>query len=93
MVPKIFITGSSGYVGGSTTKALLAAHPEYEVTALVRDQAQEKIIKGAWPNVKTVIGTLDDEATLADEASKADVVLSMLFHDISDATIYSIKLP
>jgi Predicted nucleoside-diphosphate-sugar epimerases len=76
MTPKVFITGSLGYVGGSTTKALLEAYAAYEVTALVRDETQRNTLKESWPTVKTVIGNLDDETVLSEEGSKVDIVLS-----------------
>jgi uncharacterized protein YbjT (DUF2867 family) len=75
MAPRVFVTGAAGYIGGTTVRALLKAHSDYEVVALVRDQTQSATIKNAWPNVETVIGTLDDDEILAKEGSKADVVL------------------
>lgn len=76
MAPRVFVTGAAGFVGGTTVGALLKAHPDYEVVALVRDPTQAATIKKAWPNVETVIGTLDDDEILAKQGSKADAVLS-----------------
>ncbi|RLL99782.1 hypothetical protein CFD26_106916 [Aspergillus turcosus] len=81
MAPRVFVTGAAGYIGGTTVGALLKAHPDYEVVALVRDQTQSATIKKAWPNVETVIGTLDDDEILAKEGSKADVVLHLASSD------------
>lgn len=75
MSPRIFITGATGYIGGHTTGVLVAAHPEYQVVALVRNEEQATKLKSQWPNVMTVIGTLDDEKVLKEESAKADVVL------------------
>lgn len=75
MSPRVFITGATGYVGGQTAVTLIAAHPEYDVVALVRDQEQADKLKSRFPNISTVIGTLDDDAVLKEEAAKADVVL------------------
>lgn len=75
MSPQIFITGASGYVGGQTAATLIAAHPEYDVTALVRNQEQAAKLKTVWPKITTRIGTLDDDSILQEEAAKADVVL------------------
>lgn len=75
MSPRVFITGATGYVGGQTAVTLIAAHPEYDVVALVRDQEQADKLKSRFPKISTVIGTLDDDAVLKEEAAKADVVL------------------
>jgi hypothetical protein len=55
---------------------LQKAHPEYHIVALVRNEAQAKIIKAAFPAVETVTGDLDSDEVLQAEAAKADVVLS-----------------
>lgn len=75
MTPRIFVTGALGFIGGTTTGALVKAHPDYEVVALVRDETQANTIRKAWPSLQTVIGTLDDDEILAREGAKADVVL------------------
>lgn len=75
MSPRVFITSATGYVGGQTAVTLIAAHPEYDVVALVRDQEQADKLKSRFPNISTVLGTLDDDAVLKEEAAKADVVL------------------
>ncbi|PYH38802.1 2-deoxyglucose-6-phosphate phosphatase [Aspergillus neoniger CBS 115656] len=78
---RVFITGATGYVGGQTAVTLIAAHPEYHVVALVRDQEQADKLKSRFPKISTVIGTLDDDAVLKEEAAKADVVLQTASSD------------
>ncbi|KAJ6166827.1 hypothetical protein N7470_002274 [Penicillium chermesinum] len=81
MSPRIFITGATGYVGGQVAATMIAAHPELDVVALVRDQQQASKLKSVWPKISTVIGTLDDDEVLKKEAVKADVVLQTASSD------------
>lgn len=68
---KIFLTGSTGYIGGSVAAGLIAAG--HEVHGLVRstsraDQAREK-------GIKPVIGSLEDADVLGDAVRNADAVV------------------
>lgn len=76
--PRVFATGASGYLGGSTISHMVTRHPDWDVVVLVRTEEQEERINAAWPNAQVVLGDLDDADTLIDEASKADVALSRL---------------
>ncbi|KAL0640177.1 hypothetical protein Q9L58_000735 [Maublancomyces gigas] len=75
MAPKIFATGVSGYIGGAALDAIVSAHPDYEITALVRDPKKATAITAKYPNVKTVDGNLDSGSIIEEESSKADIVL------------------
>jgi len=75
MTPKIFITGTTGYVGGDALYALHKAHPEYEYTALVRNSDSGAKIASVYPSVRLVYGTLDDSELITSESSKANIVL------------------
>lgn len=71
----IFITGATGYIGGSVLQRLLE-HPKFstfQITALVRDEAKAKKLNAL--GVKTAIASLDDLDTVTDLASKASVVI------------------
>ncbi|KAJ5735851.1 uncharacterized protein N7483_000976 [Penicillium malachiteum] len=81
MSPRIFVTGATGYIGGHATELLIASHPEYEVVALVRTEEQGAALRAHWPQITTVIGTLDDENVIKDESAKADVVLQLASSD------------
>jgi hypothetical protein len=70
-------TGATGYLGGDALYNLYNAHPEYEYSALVRSKEKAKPVTDAFPNVRIVIGGLDDSDILKEEASKADVVIRM----------------
>ena len=69
---KIFITGASGYIGGSVAAALMAAG--HHVSGLARsDEAAAALAKlGIGP----VHGTLDDSEVLAKAARDADVTVN-----------------
>jgi uncharacterized protein YbjT (DUF2867 family) len=68
-------TGATGYIGGDTLFALYNKHPDYEYSALVRTEEKAKPVKEAFPNVRIVLGNLDDAKVLEEEAAKADVVI------------------
>ncbi|OMP84377.1 hypothetical protein BK809_0000384 [Diplodia seriata] len=70
-------TGATGYVGGDALHALHRAHPEYAISALIRDPAKTAaVFAKEYPDVRVVQGSLDDSDLIADEAAKADVVLN-----------------
>ncbi|KAL6405077.1 hypothetical protein AUP68_11920 [Ilyonectria robusta] len=56
----IFLTGASGYVGGQVLQELSRSHPEYTIAALIRDGEVAKRITAIFPNVRAVVGSLDD---------------------------------
>ncbi|WP_342237862.1 NAD-dependent epimerase/dehydratase family protein [Inquilinus sp. OTU3971] len=69
---KFFITGASGYIGG-TLSSLLAARG-HEVRGLVRDAG--KIAAVECTGVVPVLGNLSETALLAEEGRAADVVIN-----------------
>ena len=69
---KIFITGASGYIGGSVSAALMAAG--HQVSGLARsDDASAALAKVGMTPVQ---GTLDDAEVLARAAHDADVTVN-----------------
>jgi nucleoside-diphosphate-sugar epimerase len=69
---KIFLTGASGYIGGSVAAALLAAG--HQVRGLVRSAERAAAVQAR--GIEPVRGTLDDAALLAREARGADAVIN-----------------
>lgn len=71
---KVFLTGATGYIGGTVAKALCAAG--HEVVGLVRPggQSQEDAIKAK--GISPVYGTLDDSALLTQMAGETDAVIN-----------------
>ncbi|MCX2886937.1 MULTISPECIES: NAD-dependent epimerase/dehydratase family protein [Pseudomonas] len=68
---KIFITGASGYIGGSVAKYLVDAG--HEVTGLIRDPAKREALQAL--GITPVLGTLDDTYILTQQAQAADAVV------------------
>jgi len=69
---KIFITGASGYIGGSVAAALIAA--DHQVSGLARsDEVAAALTKLA---IRPVRGTLDDAHVLAKAAHGADITIN-----------------
>ncbi|KAI9832794.1 MAG: hypothetical protein M1819_004014 [Sarea resinae] len=80
--PKIFITGATGYIGGEVLHSITQAHPDYDITAFVRNSDKGAVVAAQYPKVRLVYGELDKVDTLEEEAKKADIVLH--FADSSD---------
>src|SRR6185436_15510591 len=68
---KIFLTGATGYIGGSVAERLL--REGHAITGLVRTKegAQEISKRGMRP----ILGTLDDAEVIARAAREADAVV------------------
>ena len=69
---KVFITGASGYIGGSVAGALMAAG--HQVSGLAR--SDETTAALARLGIRPVRGTLDDTDVLAKAAHDADVTVN-----------------
>ncbi|KAJ5124939.1 uncharacterized protein N7515_008764 [Penicillium bovifimosum] len=72
---KLFLTGVTGYIGGDALATLVAKHPEFSYTALVRSTEKAEKVKAQYPSIRTVIGGLDDSALIEKESAAADIVL------------------
>ena len=69
---RLFITGATGYIGGSIAVRLVAAG--HAVRGLVRDSAKSGLLSAH--GIEPVPGSLDDEDVLAREAGAADGVVN-----------------
>jgi nucleoside-diphosphate-sugar epimerase len=74
---KIFVTGASGFIGGSVGSRLVQAG--HAVRGLVRDPAKEDAVRRI--GIEPVPGTLDDAALLTREAQAADAVVNAASSD------------
>ncbi|GBQ86850.1 NAD-dependent epimerase/dehydratase [Gluconacetobacter johannae DSM 13595] len=83
MTMKIFVTGASGYIGGSV--AALLAGKGHEVRGLVR--SPDKAAGVAAHGIIPVMGTLDDAALLMAEARAADAVINAADSDHQGAVL------
>ncbi len=68
---KIFVTGATGYIGGSVAARLIAEG--HEVSGLVRSAERAEAARAR--GIATVLGSLDDGAALAEAAGAAEVVI------------------
>ncbi|KAM0260791.1 hypothetical protein ACHAQJ_002557 [Trichoderma viride] len=75
MAVKVFLTGVTGYVGGTAFDYVYNAHKDYEYTVLVRDEARAQLVKAKYPTVKFVYGALEDTDVIEKAAAEADVVI------------------
>jgi nucleoside-diphosphate-sugar epimerase len=69
---KIFVTGASGYIGGSVAALLVSRG--HEVRGLVRSASKADAVRSKA--ITPVIGTLDDANVLEAEARLADAVVN-----------------
>lgn len=78
MVSKVFITGSTGYIGGQVLHDLLHNKDhQFEVTALVRNETKAKrLLERTNNGIKTVIGSLDDASVIEEQVKKNDIVVN-----------------
>ncbi|KAF2114777.1 NAD dependent epimerase/dehydratase family protein [Lophiotrema nucula] len=74
-MPKLFITGATGYIGGDALYAIVSGYPDLEITALVRNSDKGAKVASQYPKIRLVYGDLDSTELLTTEASKADIVL------------------
>jgi hypothetical protein len=76
----IFLTGSTGYIGGTVLLALLALPiPPKSIYLLIRDSAKAELLKSiptSSTNLIPVIGSLGDLSILEKHAEEVDVVVS-----------------
>ena len=61
---KIFVTGASGYIGGSVAAHLIAAG--HQVSGLVRSPEKAEAVRAR--GIEPVLGTLDDARVLSQAA-------------------------
>lgn len=68
----IFVTGATGYIGGSVAAGLIGAG--HQITGLVRSEARADEARGH--GIDPLVGSLDDAVLLADAARAADAVIN-----------------
>lgn len=74
-MPKLFITGATGYIGGEALYAIVDAHPDLEITAMVRNSDKGAKVAAQYPKIRLVYGDLESDDLLTKESANADIVL------------------
>ncbi|MBV8537996.1 MAG: NAD-dependent epimerase/dehydratase family protein [Alphaproteobacteria bacterium] len=69
---RVFVTGASGYIGGTVAARLMAGG--HRVTGLARSTARAEQLRTV--GIEPVIGSLDDSRVLADVARRTDAVIN-----------------
>ncbi|KAK0652627.1 hypothetical protein B0T16DRAFT_387858 [Cercophora newfieldiana] len=79
MSPRVLFIGASGNIGAAVLEALVVAHPEVIVDALVRSDQDSADLKASYPNnVNPFRGDLEDLLLLKEKASETDIVITLL---------------
>jgi len=78
MSTKIFITGATGYIGGSVLAKLLESK-KYDISALVRAPEKAEVLKRH--GVKPIVGTLDDADIISQAVFESDVTIEVASSD------------
>jgi nucleoside-diphosphate-sugar epimerase len=79
----VFVTGATGYIGGSVAAHLAAAG--HRVSGLVRSSAKADAVRAL--GMRPVLGTLDDKDALAQAAQSADAVINAASADHKGAAV------
>ncbi|PQE26515.1 Nucleoside-diphosphate-sugar epimerase protein [Rutstroemia sp. NJR-2017a BBW] len=81
-MPKIFIVGATGHIGGAVLELLYRKYPDVKIRALVRDEGKGERLRERYQGIETVLGDNAALDVLEREAREADVVLKSrkLFH-------------
>jgi nucleoside-diphosphate-sugar epimerase len=72
MTMNVFLTGATGYIGGSILAELLKDE-RFKVSALVRSEEKAKLLQEV--GVTPIIGTLDDAEIITKNTAAADLVI------------------
>ncbi|KAG9256055.1 nucleoside-diphosphate-sugar epimerase [Emericellopsis atlantica] len=75
MAPSIFLTGATGYIGGTAHAHLVKAFPDARFVLLVRNEERAKPIKDAYRDTTFVYGSLNDSDVIEKAAAEADIVV------------------
>ena len=68
--------GATGHIGGAVLDVIVSTTTSLDVTALVRDESKAKRLREKYPNVKTIIGDLENVELVKSAAIEAEIVIS-----------------
>lgn len=67
-------TGTTGYIGGDSLFAIHQAHPDWQLSVLVRNKDKGAQLASKYPDARLVYGDLDSASVLEEEVKNADIV-------------------
>ena len=67
-------TGTTGYIGGDALYLISQKHPDWELTALVRNSDKGAKVAAVYPSIRLVYGDLDSVELIEEEAAGTDIV-------------------
>jgi uncharacterized protein YbjT (DUF2867 family) len=85
---KIFVTGATGYIGGSVAERLVGSGQT--VLGLVRSSKEPPLLKER--GIDPIVGTLDDWNILSDAVQAADAVLHAANADHPSPEAFTVDL-
>ena len=80
--PRVFLTGATGFVGGTILTTLCNHHPEAQIKALIRREEDAKHLQSIHPNLEPVLGALSDLDLLRETAASVDFIIHTTKEDI-----------
>jgi nucleoside-diphosphate-sugar epimerase len=80
---KVFVTGATGYIGGSIAEHLIASG--HQVVGLIRSKEKAHLLKDR--GIESVLGTLDDPEIITNAAHEADAVIHAASADHPGAVV------
>ncbi|KAF2631304.1 NAD(P)-binding protein [Macroventuria anomochaeta] len=73
MPSKVFLTGGTGYIGGSVLHTIATSHPDWSITVLLRRVPPN--FTSSYPNIKIVNGDYDSTDLISSAAKEANIVV------------------
>lgn len=64
----------TGYIGGDGLYVIADAHPDWQLSALVRSKEKAAQLTNKYPTVRVIHGDLDSSAIIEEEVKNADIV-------------------
>jgi N-acetyl-gamma-glutamylphosphate reductase len=70
---RVFITGATGYIGGSVLKSIVKNYPDLEINVLLRSLPEE--FRSRYPKVNVLQGTFGDFNLIEKAVQNADITI------------------
>ncbi|KAM0193767.1 hypothetical protein ACHAPI_007417 [Fusarium lateritium] len=71
----VFLTGVTGFIGGTILSCLSKAHPSVHIKALIREERDAQKLQSVYSNLTPIIGELSSLSLLISTAAEADFII------------------